>query len=187
MSLIAKPLDFTGFNLTWSYYNSNTLFPFCVGLSGNTDHFRNLFLRHSFHISQQYQIFSKHVFHLLCVILLYFSFRTISTIQTCHIILFYVKFGCIIKRNSQSTKFPICRIRLQINQFSIQPVFLHKGIVLTCFCHNTFIQHNTYLIFIPLLLERIPFASTKCVCVLLTNFKKRGCKKTPLTEKSPRP
>ena len=42
-----------------------------------------------------------------------------------------VKFGCIIKRNSQSTKFPICRIRLQINQFSIQPVFLHKGIVLT--------------------------------------------------------
>ena len=59
-----------------------------------------------------------------------------------HIILFYVKFGCIIKRNAQSTKFPICHFRLQINQFSIQPVFLHKGIVLTCFCHNTFIQRK---------------------------------------------
>ena len=41
------------------------LFPFRIGLSGNSYHFCDLFLRQSFDITKKYQVICQHLLHLL--------------------------------------------------------------------------------------------------------------------------
>ena len=70
-----------------------------------------------------------------------------------------------------------------VDIFTVGSDWLGKFDYLKEYCEVVYLERtrnvsSTYLIFIPLLLERIPFASTKCICVLLTNFKKISPTKT---------